>query len=55
MLCHTYQGFVHMAGVGTLFLIYGLVYWRTRNLWILIFAHALLDICNVGALKLFAP
>ena len=54
MLCHTYQGVVHMIGVGTLFLIYGLWYWRTRNLWTLIFAHALLDISNVGALKLAA-
>ncbi len=52
MSCHTYQGGVHVLGIGVVFLISGLWYWRTRNLWTLIFAHALLDIGMAAAVKL---
>lgn len=51
MSCHTYQGPVHILGIGVLFSIYGLWYWQTRNLWPLIVAHALLDLGSVGLLK----
>jgi uncharacterized protein len=53
MSCHTYQGPVHMLGIGMVFLLFGLWYWRTRNLWPLIVAHASLDICSTGFVKLF--
>lgn len=53
MSCHTYQGPVHVLGVGVLFFIYGLWYWQTRNLWPLIAAHALLDLGAVFLLKTF--
>jgi membrane protease YdiL (CAAX protease family) len=52
MSCHTYQGPTHVMGIGVVFLIFGLWYWRTRNLWTLIFAHALLDTISIGLLKL---
>ena len=54
MACHTYQGPVHVVGIGVLFLIYGLWYWYTRNLWTLIFAHAVLDLASVAVLKAVA-
>lgn len=52
MSCHSYQGFVHMLGIGAVFLITGLWYWRTRNLWPLIFAHALADSVSLALLKM---
>jgi membrane protease YdiL (CAAX protease family) len=53
--CHTYQGFVHAIGIGAVFTIYGLCYWRTRNVWTLIFAHALLDLGSLSVIKAMAP
>jgi membrane protease YdiL (CAAX protease family) len=53
--CHTYQGVIHALGIGSAFLIYGLWYWRTRNLWTLIFAHALLDLVSTVTVKLLHP
>jgi membrane protease YdiL (CAAX protease family) len=53
--CHTYQGAVHACGIGAAFLIYALWYWRTRNLWTLIVAHAVLDLTSLSAVKIFAP
>jgi len=52
MSCHSYQGPVHMLGIGVVFTLFGLCYWHTRNLWTLIFAHAALDICSTGFIKL---
>jgi membrane protease YdiL (CAAX protease family) len=52
MSCHTYQGPIHMLGIGTVFLIFGLWYWRTRNIWTLILAHALLDLASTSFVKL---
>jgi membrane protease YdiL (CAAX protease family) len=52
MACHTYQGPVNVIGIGLLFLVYGLWYWRSRNLWPLIFAHAVLDLFSTSAVKL---
>jgi membrane protease YdiL (CAAX protease family) len=54
MACHTYQGFVHAAGIGAVFFIFTLWYLRTRNLWTLIFAHALIDFSSLGAVKLLS-
>jgi membrane protease YdiL (CAAX protease family) len=50
--CHTYQDPVHLAGIVVLFSIYGIWYWRTGRLWPLIFAHLLLDLGSVSAIKL---
>jgi len=52
MSCHTYQGVLSCLGIGAVFLVSGLWYWRTRNLWILILSHALLDIGSIGLVKL---
>jgi membrane protease YdiL (CAAX protease family) len=52
MSCHSYQGPVHMLGIGTVFLFFGLLYWHLRNLWPLILAHALLDLSSTGIVKL---
>ncbi len=52
MSCHTYQGPVHALGIGTIFLIYGLWYWRFRNIWTLIVAHATLDIVMMSIVKI---
>ena len=52
MGCHTYQGVVHAIGIGAVFLVFTLWYLRTRNLWTLILAHALIDFSSLGALKL---
>jgi membrane protease YdiL (CAAX protease family) len=52
MSCHSYQGPVHMLGIGVVFLLEGLVYWRTRNLWPLIVAHALVDGLSATFVKL---
>jgi len=51
MSCHTYQGPVHALGIGAAFTVSGLVYWRTRNLWPLIFAHMLIDMLSFGVIK----
>ncbi len=50
--CHTYQDPFHLAGIVVLFILYGVVYWWTRKLWPLIFAHLLLDIVSISLLKL---
>ena len=52
MSCHSYQGPVHMLGIGVVFLLAGLVYWRTRNLWPLVIAHALIDIFSSALVKI---
>ena len=52
--CHTYQGAIHALGIGAVFLIFTLWYWRTRNLWTLIFAHALIDLGSLSAIKLLS-
>lgn len=52
MSCHTYQDQVHLLGIGVVFLLFGVWYWRTQNLWPLIFAHALLDLFSTGVVKL---
>jgi membrane protease YdiL (CAAX protease family) len=49
--CHTYQDPIHLVGIGVLFSIYGVWYWQTRQLWPLIFAHLLLDIISMSAVK----
>ena len=51
MSCHTYQGVLSCLGIGAVFLVSGLWYWRTRNLWILILSHAILDIFSIGLVK----
>ncbi len=53
MACHTYQGLVHMLGIGMVFTIFGVWYAYTRNLWPLIAAHAFLDIFSTGLMKIF--
>jgi membrane protease YdiL (CAAX protease family) len=50
--CHTYQDPFHLAAIAVLFSIYAAFYWYARKLWPLIFAHLLLDIISVSALKL---
>jgi membrane protease YdiL (CAAX protease family) len=37
-----------------LFTVFGVAYWYTRKLWPLVFAHMLLDIGSVSAIKLLA-
>ena len=51
LACHTYQGPMNLLPIGAVFLIFGLWYWWTRNLWPLIVAHALLDITSGALLK----
>jgi membrane protease YdiL (CAAX protease family) len=51
MSCHIYQGPIHMLGIGVVFLIYGLAYWYTKNLWPLILSHALLDLVSTSLVK----
>jgi membrane protease YdiL (CAAX protease family) len=53
MACHTYQGPIHMLGIGMVFTIFGLWYWYARNLWPLIAAHAFLDLFSTGLMKIF--
>jgi membrane protease YdiL (CAAX protease family) len=53
MSCHTYQGPVHALGIGAAFLVSGLVYWWTRNLWPLILAHIIVDLLSFGIVKLW--
>lgn len=50
--CHTYQDPIHLAGIVALFSVFGAGYWYTRKLWPLVFAHMLLDIGSVSAIKL---
>jgi membrane protease YdiL (CAAX protease family) len=50
--CHTYQDPVHLAGIAVLFTVYGVTYIWLRKLWPLIFAHLLLDIISISAMKL---
>ncbi len=52
MSCHTYQGLLHMVAAGAIFFVAGTWYWRTRNLWPVIFAHALFDIFPLNLLRL---
>jgi membrane protease YdiL (CAAX protease family) len=47
---HVYQGAAGMACVFVIGVIFGLVYWKLRQLWPLIVAHILIDI--IGSLKL---
>jgi membrane protease YdiL (CAAX protease family) len=51
--CHTYQDPVHLAGIALLFTLYGVFYCWARKLWPLIFAHLVLDIVSLSALKLY--
>ena len=51
MSCHTYQGPIHALGIGAAFLVSGLVYWWTRNLWPLILAHILADSISFAAIR----
>ncbi len=51
--CHTYQDPVHLAGIALLFTLYALFYYWARTLWPLIFAHLVLDIVSLSALKLY--
>jgi membrane protease YdiL (CAAX protease family) len=50
--CHTYQDPIHLAGIVVLFSVFGAGYWYLRKLWPLVFAHMLLDIGSVSAIKL---
>jgi membrane protease YdiL (CAAX protease family) len=52
MACHTYQDPIHLAGIGVLFSIFALWYWKSRRLWPLIFAHILLDLGSTTFIKL---
>ena len=54
MSCHTYEGLLHVLGIGVVFLLTGLFYWRTRKLWALIVAHALVDIISFALVKFVA-
>ena len=40
---HTYQGVNAVVGVFVMGVIFGLVYWKWRQLWPLIVAHSLMD------------
>jgi uncharacterized protein len=51
MSCHTYQGGIHALGIGAAFVVSGLVYWWTRNLWPLILAHIIVDLFSFAGLK----
>jgi len=51
MSCHTYQGGIHALGIGAAFVVSGLVYWWTRNLWPLILAHIIVDLLSFAAVK----
>jgi len=42
-LLHVYAGFAVASGVALLGLIFGLTYWRWRQLWPLIFVHMMFD------------
>ena len=49
--CHTYQDPIHLGGIVVLFTVFAGWYWYTRKLWPLIFAHILLDLGSVVAIK----
>jgi membrane protease YdiL (CAAX protease family) len=51
--CHTYQDPMHLTGIAVLFTLYGAFYWYVRKLWPLIFAHLLLDIMSMSAMKIW--
>jgi membrane protease YdiL (CAAX protease family) len=53
MLLHTYQGPIHVLGIATFSLLFGLVYWSLRRLWPLIMAHALVDSVSFALVKIF--
>jgi membrane protease YdiL (CAAX protease family) len=55
MACHTYQGPIHMLGIGAVFFVFGAWYWWRRNVWTLIFAHALIDLGSLSFVKLLHP
>lgn len=40
---HTYQGIAPTIALSAIFLIFGIYYWRTRNVWPVIMAHILYD------------
>jgi membrane protease YdiL (CAAX protease family) len=48
---HTYEGPLHVLGIGAVFLVVGACYCWTRNVWPLIVAHALVDLASMAALK----
>ncbi len=48
---HTYEGPIHMLGIGVVFLVVGGCYWLTRQVWPLIVAHALVDLTSMAFLK----
>lgn len=52
MLLHTYQGGVHVMGIGAFSVFFGLAYWYLRRLWPLVVAHALIDIVGFSVVKL---
>jgi uncharacterized protein len=53
MSYHTYQGPIHMLGIGMVFLIAGAWYWRTRNLWTQITFHLFVDLASMCFIKWF--
>jgi membrane protease YdiL (CAAX protease family) len=55
MACHTYQGPVHMLGIGAVFFVFGAWYGWRRNVWTIVFAHALIDLASMSFLKLLHP
>jgi membrane protease YdiL (CAAX protease family) len=55
MACHTYQGPVHMLGIGAVFFVFGAWYGWRGNVWTLIFAHALIDLGSLSLVKLLHP
>ena len=52
MSCHTYQGLIHMLGLGAVFLIFEIYYLFNRNLWPVILAHICFDIFALSYFKL---
>lgn len=52
MLLHTYQGPVHMLGIGAFSIFFGLAYWYLRRVWPLIVAHALIDVLGFSLIKI---
>jgi membrane protease YdiL (CAAX protease family) len=48
---HTYQGVTYALPIGAVFFMFGICYWRVRNLWPLIFAHVLFDMFPMDLLK----
>jgi membrane protease YdiL (CAAX protease family) len=52
MLLHTYQGPVHVIGIGAFSIFFGLAYWLLRRLWPLIMAHAVINIFSFATIKI---